>query len=122
MLFGDVLRGLLEEKRLSQKHFSEELKIAASTLGNYVRNLREPDYETLKRIADYFRVTTDYLLDHRNHQSKSRLDDELLRVFHSLSEDQQELYIEQGKVFLTQKSKKDASLPSDKGKKIGSIG
>ena len=116
MLFGDILRGLLEENGLSQKQFSEELKIAASTLGNYVRNLREPDYETLRRIADYFRVTTDYLLDHRNPTSKNRLEDELLRVFRSLHKEQQELYIEQGKAFLTQNAKKDVSLSSERGK------
>ena len=39
MLFGDILRNLLEERNLSQKQFAEELKIAPSTLGNYIRNL-----------------------------------------------------------------------------------
>ena len=48
MKFGDILRELLEEKELSQKQLAEDLNISASAVGNYVRNNREPDFETLK--------------------------------------------------------------------------
>ena len=122
MLFGDILRNLLEERNLSQKQFAEELKIAPSTLGNYIRNIREPDYATLKRIASYFNVTTDYLLDHRSAQSKSQFEDELLRVFRSLTKDQQELYVEQGKAFISQNTKKAGSSNSGNEKKSGKVG
>ena len=122
MLFGDILRNLLEERNLSQKQFAEELKIAPSTLGNYIRNLREPDYATLKRIAAYFNVTADYLLDHQTAHSKSRLEDELLRVFRSLSKEQQELYVEQGKAFLTQNAKKAELSRLEGEKKNGKLG
>ena len=49
--FGDILRDLLEERNLSQKQMAEDLNISASAVGNYVRNNREPDFETLKKIA-----------------------------------------------------------------------
>lgn len=38
------------------------LKLSESTIGMYERNERQPDYDTLNRIANYFKVTTDFLL------------------------------------------------------------
>ena len=64
MEFGDILRELLAERGITQKQLGQDLSLAPSTLGNYVNNLREPDYTTLKRIAQYFHVSTDYLLDY----------------------------------------------------------
>ncbi len=50
MMFGDNLRRLLDERGITQKKMAEDLNIAASTLGNYVRGLREPDFNTFDRI------------------------------------------------------------------------
>lgn len=99
MLFGDILRNLLEEKNITQKQMAEDLNIAASTLGNYIRNTREPDFATLCRIAKYFDVSTDYLLDYHPRYNISPLEAELLRVFCTLTPEQQKIYIEQGKAF-----------------------
>lgn len=99
MLFGDILRNLLEEKNITQKQMASDLNIAASTLGNYIRNTREPDFATLCRIAAYFGVSTDYLLDYHPSYNISPLESELLRVFRTLTPEQQKIYIEQGKAF-----------------------
>ena len=106
MTLGEILRNLLDEKDMTQKQLALNLKISASTLGNYVQNTREPDYELLKSIADYFNVTTDYLLDHRSAETYNHREDELLRIFRKLSEDQQKLYIDQGKLLITHYIKK----------------
>jgi len=63
MKFGDILRDLLEQHDITQKQLAKDLNIAPSTLGNYIQNLREPDFELLKKVAAYFQVSTDYLLD-----------------------------------------------------------
>ena len=97
MQFGDILRWLIDENELTQKQLAADLHMATSTLGNYVRNLREPDYATLKRIADYFNVTTDYLLGHHPKPGAIDLEDTLLRVFRQLPPAQQHIFIEQGK-------------------------
>ncbi|MDR0916821.1 MAG: helix-turn-helix domain-containing protein [Oscillospiraceae bacterium] len=99
MIFGEVLRDLLDESGLSQKQLAAKLNIAPSTLGNYVRNEREPDFKTLKRFAEFFNVTVDYLLDNRTAQGLSRAETELLRVFRTLTTEHQQIYIEQGKAF-----------------------
>ena len=42
------------------------IEYRSSTIGGYVQNSSEPDFETLKRLAKYFDVTTDYLLDYHS--------------------------------------------------------
>lgn len=101
MRFGDILRELLEEREISQKQFAQDLSLAASTVGNYIRNLREPDYETLKRIAAYFSVSLDYLLDHHPQKGASaHQEDRLLQIYHRLPPEQQRLFLAQGELLL----------------------
>jgi len=97
MQFGDLLRWLIEENELTQRQLSQELGLPASTLGNYVNNLREPDYDTLKRLAVYFNVSIDYLLNHHPKQGANDMEDDLLRVFRGLPPRQQRIFLEQGK-------------------------
>lgn len=106
MQFGDILRNLLEENELSQKQLAINLNIAVSTIGNYVRNTREPDFDTLKLFASYFSVSIDYLLNYQSENTNNHMEDEMLRVFRSLTDSEKELYLEQGKVFINHKKKK----------------
>lgn len=39
------------------------MKIVRTTYSNYEAGNREPDLDTLKKIADYYEVSADYLLD-----------------------------------------------------------
>jgi len=105
MNLGERLRDLLTDMDITQKMLAASINISASTLGNYIQNNRQPDFETLKALADYFDVTTDYLLDHKAKQADGRKEDELLRIFRALSPDQRDLYLKQGKLFITHYSK-----------------
>ena len=67
---GDKLRSLREKNDLLQKDLSKDLNIATSTIGMYEQGRREPDNTTLKKIANYFDVSTDYLLDNSKPLSK----------------------------------------------------
>jgi len=104
--FGDNLRTLLEERNLTQKEFAKQINIAPSTLGSYVQNVREPDFCTLKLIAKYFNVTTDFLLDYSVNDTNDYKENEMIRVFHSLSNYQKDICLEQCKVFLKSKYKR----------------
>lgn len=108
MPFYDKLRNLIDERGLTQKSLALDLKIPVSTLGGYVQGTSEPDFEMLKIFARYFDVSTDYLLDLKSGNAKTALEDELLRIFRSLTKEQQELYLEQGKAFIKINSKEDA--------------
>ncbi len=110
MNFGDVLRRLLDERELTQKQLAKDLNIAPSTLGNYIRNIREPDFETVKRFALYFQVSIDYLLDfHEESMTITHDEKTLLHIYRALTPEQKAIYIEQGKVFLKQ-NRKDNTL------------
>lgn len=100
MKFSNKLRNLIEERNLTQKKVANDLNIAPSTMGGYVQGSSEPDFETLKRIAEYFNVSADYLLSMKSINCSSSSEDELLRVFRSLTNEQQRIFIEQGKVFI----------------------
>ena len=108
MTFGDILRALLEERNITQKQLAADLSIAPSTIGGYAQNVSEPDFETLKRLAKYFGTSTDYLLDYRTGHTASHQEDEILRIFRTLSAEQKELYIEQGKAFIKLAKKEKA--------------
>lgn len=103
MDFGNRLRALLSDRNISQKNFAAEIGIAASTAGNYVNGVREPDYETLKRIAQYFQVSTDYLLGRKYDMATDDEQNELLLIFNSLTHNQRQLLMEQGKLLLKSK-------------------
>ena len=100
MTFGDNLRTLIEEWNMTQKELALQLNIAPSTLGNYIQNTREPDFSTLKLIAQYFDVSIDYLLDHPSDKTTTVKENEMLRIFRSLTEEQQYICMEQCKVFI----------------------
>ena len=122
MKFGDILRNLINDREITQRQLAADLNIAPSTLGNYIQDSREPDFQTLKDIANYLNVTVDYLIDNRSPYTKSRNEEELLRIFRSLSSEQQALYLEQGKAFLkinAKESAKSSKSTSQNGSNAG---
>lgn len=100
MKFHKRLRDLIEENDITQKKLAADLNIAPSTVSSYVQGVREPDFSILLRLADYFHVSTDYLLGYSSQQKATPSDHELLQLFHSLLPEQKEIYLEQGKAFL----------------------
>ncbi len=62
MFFGEILKQLRLEKKMSQKELAERIGIAKSVISFYESGDRSPSYDVLKEIAKIFNVTTDYLL------------------------------------------------------------
>lgn len=58
------IKELRELKGIQQKELALELNIPPNTLSQYENGKREPNFDVLKTIAEYFNVTTDYLLGH----------------------------------------------------------
>lgn len=109
MKFGDRLRALIEEQNITQKELSNIINIAPSTVSSYVQNNREPDFETLEMFADFFKVSTDYLLGYKSENFKiTNQESDLLRIFRQLSPLQKEICIEQCKAFIRVKQKEGA--------------
>ena len=116
MKLGDNLKELIEQHDMTQKQLARKLDITPAALGNYIRNIREPDYDTLIRIADFFHVSIDFLLNHDVDSQTTHEEELLLNIFRSLSIDQRELYLEQGKLFIKQNNKKTSSPLNAKDK------
>lgn len=107
MKFGEILRALLEERNITQKQLATDLNIAPSTIGGYAQNSSEPDFRTLKLLAEYFGVTTDYLLDYQAGNTDNHDEDEILRIFRSLTAVQKTIFAEQGRVFIRHNERGD---------------
>jgi len=61
---GDRLRKLRENKKMYQEDLAKKLNVSKSAIGMYERDEREPNDETLIKMATFFSCTTDYLLGH----------------------------------------------------------
>ena len=68
--FSDRLRQLRTVKGLSQLDFAKQLGISKSSVNMYERGEREPNFELLEAIADYFNVDMDYLLGKSEYATK----------------------------------------------------
>ncbi|MBQ6421728.1 MAG: helix-turn-helix transcriptional regulator [Clostridia bacterium] len=93
MEFCKILKNLLTANEITQKQLAAELNIGVSTIGNYVQGIREPDFDTLRKIATFFHVSIDCLLDHK--PSTEQLDQEavLLQYYRRLTSDKKDLLL-----------------------------
>lgn len=78
-MFGKRLAELRKQKNMSQYELAEKLNFSRGKLANYEQGTREPDYETLKFLANFFDVSIDYLLG--NSDESNRSDDEEFERF-----------------------------------------
>jgi transcriptional regulator with XRE-family HTH domain len=62
MELGERLKELRLNKGLNQIDVANILKIERSTYGKYETGDSSPDYEKLLKLANFFEVSTDYLL------------------------------------------------------------
>lgn len=73
-MFYIKLKYLREKENLTREQLAGALDITYSTLSKYETNKRQPDFETLKKIASFFSVSTDYLLDMPFENTTSKTD------------------------------------------------
>ena len=70
------LKELRKAKGLSQTQLANELGMIHQTYSNYENEKREPNIATLIKLADYFDVSVDYLIEHEktpNHSNDQTL-------------------------------------------------
>lgn len=65
-MFAENLKILREKKQITQQQLADKLKISRSTIGMYENGSREPDFETLELIADFFNINMDRLIGNLN--------------------------------------------------------
>lgn len=62
MKFSKRLKEMRKEKKYSQEELGKLLSLDKSTISLYESGKRQPGYETLSRLADFFDCSIDYLL------------------------------------------------------------
>ena len=62
MVFGERLKTLREDKGIYQKELAFDLNVTSQTISYWEIGRCFPDFQTLVKIANYFNVSTDFLL------------------------------------------------------------
>lgn len=75
-MLGDKLKELRLSKKLTQKQIAEYLGINQTSYGDYEHGFYEPSITNLKKLARFYRISIDYLLDY----SSSKLDVDFLKA------------------------------------------
>lgn len=75
------IREIRKKCGLTQKELADRIGASESAISMYESGKRQPDYETLLRISDYFGVSVDYLL---GNETIRRYDPELEELLEEL--------------------------------------
>lgn len=83
--FGDRLKELRTEKRMTQEELAKLFNTGKASISNYEKNARLPDANTISRYADYFNVSIDYIMGKTDNKTtklvtKSELPKELIDI------------------------------------------
>ena len=100
-MLGDILLELRKRNGYTQVKVSKLLDIQQTTYSKYEKNQRQPDYETIKKIADLYGVTTDYLLE-RTHE----IDNDITSYNNLLSNEEKERLLKMCELMFPHKIKK----------------
>lgn len=95
MNFGDNLKDLREARHITQSQLAEYLQVSRPTIAGYETKNRQPDFEKLEKIADFFQVSIDFLISgtesanvelHVNKQiDENELDRDVIMAYRKLS-------------------------------------
>lgn len=64
------LKELRKQHNISQLKLAMDLQLNQNAISRYETGVREADYSTLIKIADYFDVSIDYLLERTDNPSR----------------------------------------------------
>lgn len=62
MAFANILRELRLSRKITQDELAKYLNVSRPTIAGYETKNKQPDYEKLKKLADFFDVSIDYLI------------------------------------------------------------
>lgn len=95
MEYFERIKVLFTDNDVRQRQFAGLINISEAALSGYLRGTRTMPYGVLVQIADYFNVTTDYLLGVTDQPERpfalSGGERELVSAYRTLSRDQKAL-------------------------------
>ena len=114
----DKLKELRNQKKLTQTELAQALNVSKGTIGNWEAGHRQPDHSALSKLADFFGVSVDYILDRENENSPPKSDELseeeriVVYMYRSLST------LDDKKAFISELMKR---FPSDQAAEIVSL-
>lgn len=95
-----------KRKKLTQERVADYLGITRPAYTAYERGSRQPDYEILKKLAELYEVSTDYLLGRTDKRAE---DDNVSSAFHdydNITEEEKEYLDLQLEIFRKMKEER----------------
>lgn len=74
-MFAHRLKELRKERGLTQTQFAQEFNVSNGAVGMWETGKREPDIDTINRLANFFHVSLDYLLGKSNFRNAHEMID-----------------------------------------------
>ena len=65
-MFSKRLKELREERHLTQKELSQKLNVSQTTVAKWEAGDREPCFDMLVKLADFFECSADYFLGRKD--------------------------------------------------------
>lgn len=96
-MIGQTIRDLRKEKRVSQTELAKIVGVSQTTVTAWETGKAEPSSSAVSNLADYFNVTTDYLLGRpekkKEKQNVELTDDDIIMTYQGkeLSEEDREI-------------------------------
>ena len=90
--FGDKLRALRMEKKLTQNDLAARLGIVGASVSSYEKSKQYPSVEVLIQLCQIFDVSADYLIglsDDKNFNTSTLTDEQLQIVLRLINEFEQ---------------------------------
>ena len=84
MSFNETLKKLRIEKKLTQEELAQATGLSRSAIGMYESGSREPNFETLEILADFFNVDMNTLLDRTQSKQGYYLNPEAAKIAQAL--------------------------------------
>lgn len=72
-MFSEKIKQLRTERKMTQADFAKEFSISTGTIAMWETNKRTPDFEMIKKIADYFNVYASWLTDDTRFRTRQEL-------------------------------------------------
>ncbi|MFB5451111.1 helix-turn-helix transcriptional regulator [Enterococcus faecalis] len=93
MVFSDKLKKLRMKKGMKQSELADILHLRQSSISDYENNRSTPNPETIKKIAEYFNVSANYLLDISD-KNDTKLDSTIKETIEELKNENTFLFME----------------------------
>ncbi|MGM7428525.1 helix-turn-helix transcriptional regulator [Bacillus pacificus] len=108
MFNHERLKSLLDKKGISQQQLADAIGVSYVSVYNYVEGKKKPGIRTLQKIANFFKVTTDYLIGLSDTPDLTANQDlqltaeaqEILQIINELPEEKRKKALEQLEMFV----------------------